>query len=483
MKGKPKPTLMPLKRSLFDLSKDYLLIADTKGAIKEYNQSFSTFLGYTLEELKGDNLYNFVHEDDVFPAKMLFTAPEKGTGQSEQVLRFKMANGHFLPMNFSIKYRVKNKLLLQLEDLEPLHRYNSENILNEHVLFLILDLVPYPIFVKNSKSEYILLNQAQADLFGLKLSEMLGKSDHELIRDEQELETVRQSDKQVLELLQKVTIPEQHFTTPNGTRYVLQTTKVPFINAVTGEKNILGISIDYTERKTAEEELVKTNFELDSFVYRSSHDLKAPLRSVLGLVSLMRMDKSEENISDCVERMEKTINRLDLFISDLTNYSRNARLEIQSQDIDLEGTIYTILDNLKYLDPLKKISVDLKIDKKTSFFSDKHRIEVVLQNILSNSIKYQKASISNPFIRVTGTITEQFAELEIQDNGIGIKKEFQNGIFNMFYRATERSEGSGLGLYIVKQAVDKLQGSVTFDSEENKGTTFKIMFRNLKEHK
>jgi PAS domain S-box-containing protein len=481
MKVEPKPVSMPLKESLFDLSKDFLLITNTKGVIKEFNQSFLDFFGYSAGELKGKKLADLVHKDDVLPAKMLFLAHEEEHDAVEQMLRFNTRKESFQPVNVIVKHRTSKELLIQLVDMLPIQRNESESIVNEHVLFLILDLVPYPVFVKNSKSEYILLNQAQANLFGLKLSEMLGKSDHELIQNEQELDMVRESDKQVLELLQKVTIPEQNFTTPNGTRYVLQTTKVPFINAVTGERNILGVSIDYTDRKSAEDELVKTNFELDSFVYRSSHDLKAPLRSVLGLVSLMRMDKSEENLTDCVERMEKTINRLDLFISDLTNYSRNARLEIQKQDIDLEGLIYNTLDNLKYLDPLKKISVDLKIDKRASFFSDKHRIEVVLQNILSNSIKYQKSSSSKPFIKVIGRITDHSAQIEIRDNGIGIKKEYQNGIFNMFYRATERSEGSGLGLYIVKQAVDKLQGNVTFESEEDKGTTFKITFRNLKE--
>lgn len=472
---------MSLKKSLFDLSKDCLLIASSKGIIKEYNSSLAQFYGYGLNELKGKNFFDLVFKDDVLPAKMLFSPTFGDERAKEQPLRFRMAHGEYVSMNFVIQHRSEKEVLFQVVDLEKLYDKESEQFINEHVLYLILDLVPYPVFVKNSSSEYILLNQAQADLFGLKLADMLGKSDHELVKDEQELEMVRQSDIQVLELLQKVTIPEQYFTTPNGNKHVLQTIKVPFINAVTGERNILGVSIDYTERKAAEDELVKTNFELDSFVYRSSHDLKAPLRSVLGLVSLMRMDKSEENLSDCVDRMEKTINRLDLFISDLTNYSRNARLDVQRQDVDLEGLIYSTLDNLKYLDPLKRISFDLKIDQDIPFYSDKHRIEVVLQNILSNSIKYQKPNSEKPFIKIRGKITERYAHLEIKDNGIGIKKEYHQGIFNMFYRATERSEGSGLGLYIVKQAVDKLQGNVTFESEEDKGTTFKITIRNLKE--
>lgn len=471
---------MPLKKSLFDLSKDYLLITNSKGVVKEFNQSFATYCGWLPKELKGKKLFQIVHPDDALPAKMMFSVSFSEGKPCEQMLRLQKADGQQVPMNFIIKYCTARECLIQVEDLQLNNHRESEKFINEHVLYLILDLVPFPIFVKNSQSEYILLNQAQANLFGLKVSDMLGKRDDALIQDELELEMVRHSDKEVLEMLQKVTLTEQQFTTPNGSKHVLQTTKVPFINAISGEKNILGVSIDYTERKTAEDELMKTNFELDSFVYRSSHDLKAPLRSVLGLVSLMRIDKTEENLADCIDKMEKTIFRLDNFISDLTNYSRNARLDIEKQDIDLESLIYNSLENLKYLDPLRRITVDLEINKTSAFYSDKLRIEVVLQNLLSNAIKYQKAVNSQPYIKVIGKIDEHYALLEIIDNGIGIKKEYHQGIFNMFYRATERSEGSGLGLYIVKQAVDKLFGKVTFESEENKGTTFKITLRNLK---
>jgi PAS domain S-box-containing protein len=471
---------MALKKSLFDLSKDHLIIVNHKGMVKEFNPSFLQYSSLSTEVLKGKKLLNFVHPDDILPAKMFLSDADFDKGFTEQTLRLQKGDGKYTPVNLVLKSKTERETLLQVIDLEVFQQRESDKFINEHVLFLILDLVPFPIFVKNYRSEYILLNQAQANLFGMSIDEMLGKTDSDLIKDEEELETVKESDKKVLESLQKLTLAEQQFSTPNGHRYVLQTIKVPFINAVSGERNILGVSIDYTERKFAEEELMRTNFELDSFVYRSSHDLKAPLKSILGLVSLMRLDKSADNIAECVDKMETAILRLDRFISDLTNYSRNARLDLQKHPVNLQELVVSTMDHLKYLDPTRKVSLDIQIEAPTDFYSDKHRIEVVLQNILSNAIKYQKPDSSKPKISIRGKISDEFLLLIIKDNGIGIKKEYQHGIFNMFYRATERSEGSGLGLYIAKQSVEKLQGTISFESAENKGTTFTINLRNLR---
>ena len=470
---------MQLKNALFDQNQDFLFIIDKKGLIKETNTSFIRFLGCKEDEVVKNNFLKFIHKDDLLPAKMFLEAFDRRQDSCQQLLRFKNSEDQYVQFNFILKYKSKSSYMLQAIDLLVLHRSESDRFINEHVLYLILDLVPYPVFVKNSKSEYILLNQAQAGLFGLSVEQMLGKTDDDLVKDEEELKMVRKSDSQVLESLEKITLDEQIFSTPNGNRYVLQTTKVPFINAITSEKNILGISIDYTARKAAEAELMKTNFELDSFVYRASHDLKAPLRSVMGLVNLLQLDKSTKNQEECISRIEASIFRLDEFIKELTNYSRNARLDVSRQIVDIEEVVFQILDNLKYLDPQNKISVDIHIGNKSVLYSDRHRLQVILQNLLSNAIKYQNPKNDQPHIKIKGEIFEDYASIDITDNGIGIGKEFHDGVFKMFYRATELSEGSGLGLYIAKQSIEKLGGDISFKSSKDEGTVFNLKFKNL----
>ncbi|MBC7387979.1 MAG: PAS domain-containing sensor histidine kinase [Opitutaceae bacterium] len=465
---------MAIEKMLFDYSSIPMLVIKNKTHITKINKAFIFITGIDL--IPGSNAFQqFVHEDDILPARMLL----ENDLNIEQTLRWKFKEGKFKSLKFKVEKRSKNETLFSVEDYEIVNSTESKKFVNEQVLHLILDLVPYPVFVKNSKSEYILLNQAQADLFGLTINEMLGKTDGYFIKKKEELDLVRKSDRKAFSSLEKVVLAEQNFSTPNGKNYVLQTIKVPFINVVTSEKNLLGVSIDYTEKKIVQDELMKTNFELDNFVYRASHDLKAPLRSVMGLVSLMKMDNSQANRDSCIDKIETSIFKLNVFIKELTDYSRNERLEVQYQKLDLEESLYRILESLKYLDPVKKVNVGVNIQSSHPFASDKHRIDVILQNILSNSIKYQKPENKHPFINIAGVINENEAIIEISDNGIGIKQEYQEGVFKMFYRATELSEGSGLGLYIVKQSIEKLEGQISFKSEENSGTTFKLHFKNL----
>ena len=125
-------------------------------------------------------------------------------------------------------------------------------------------------------------------------------------------------------------------------------------------------------------------------------------------------------------------------------------------------------------------SVDIRINvnKSVPFYSDKSRISIVLNNLVSNSIRYSNPNVTDPFVEVTVELSNSKATLVVKDNGIGIDKKFHDKIFNMFYRLSKKSEGSGLGLYIVKETVEKLQGSFNLESEPGKGTEFTICIPN-----
>ena len=246
--------------------------------------------------------------------------------------------------------------------------------------------------------------------------------------------------------------------------------------------NISGVSVfarDITQRKSVENDIIRTNFELDSFVYRASHDLRAPLRSVLGLVNLAKTELDQKERGTYLHLVEKSINKLDTFISDLTNFSRNSRLEVTITKINFRAIIDECLENLKYMDNAERIKTIIQIDSPHSFYSDTTRINIILQNIISNSIKYQNLRMDEPFVKI-GIITfKDRAEISIADNGKGIKDEYLEKIFNMFFRASQESYGSGLGLYITKQVVEKLNGSISVTSKLGAGTAFKVILPNL----
>lgn len=220
------------------------------------------------------------------------------------------------------------------------------------------------------------------------------------------------------------------------------------------------------------EQLVKANLELDRFVYSASHDLRAPLSSISGLVTLAQRDPSAQHLY--AGMMRDRIRVMNRFITDIVNYARNARLEIEIAEVNLSQLVREIIDGLKYFPNYERITIELKADSELILLSDHSRLRVVFNNLITNAIKYQDSRKEHSYLRIHLSLTGTTCQAVLADNGIGIKEEFQARIFDMFYRATEKSKGSGLGLYIVKETLDKLNGSISFQSTFGKGTTFTV---------
>lgn len=231
------------------------------------------------------------------------------------------------------------------------------------------------------------------------------------------------------------------------------------------------------------EHLKKSNKELDSFVYSVSHDLRAPLSSMLGVVSLCEMGTMDPFIEKNIGLLKTSIKKLDGFIIDILDYSRNSRLELNRQEIHFDDLVADIANNLKFIgvDEQKKVDIRTTIRNGVAFYSDKSRIGIVLNNLISNSIRYHNPDAADPFVDIKVDVSEHAADILIKDNGIGIDKENLSKVFNMFYRVSTKSIGSGLGLYIVKETVEKLNGSIELRSELGKGTEFRIRLPNLED--
>jgi signal transduction histidine kinase len=242
------------------------------------------------------------------------------------------------------------------------------------------------------------------------------------------------------------------------------------------------------------EELIKTNdllrkinMELDNFVYSVSHNLRAPLMSVLGLVTIARMEeqRDEQPTDNLFNMIEHSIHRLDDTLKEILDYSRNARTETSITEVNLDHVFNDTLERLKYLKGFDRIEKQIRIEGDVPVYSDGYRLSIIFQNLISNSIKYQDVEKTNSFIRIEVDITHQDVRIQFSDNGMGIREEYLPKMFSMFFRATERSEGAGLGLYIVKESVSKLGGEISLESTFNEGTTFNIKLpnsaQNLKE--
>lgn len=229
-------------------------------------------------------------------------------------------------------------------------------------------------------------------------------------------------------------------------------------------------------------ELKKINAEMDRFVYSTSHDLRAPLLSILGLLNIVEKENKQYDLKGYLKLLRDSVEKLDRFISDIIDYSRNARLELELNEVDMNMIIEESFKHLNYMPGCSSLLRLINVDEQAKFVSDERRLSVLMNNLISNAIKYQNPEAKDSFVNIEVEIDDKMMSIEIEDNGLGIEEKYLPHVFEMFYRASPEAKGSGLGLYIVQETLGKLKGSISVDSEYGKGTKFSVKIPNYLNH-
>ncbi len=259
----------------------------------------------------------------------------------------------------------------------------------------------------------------------------------------------------------------------------------PVKDSSNSSSHFVAVLSDITETKEVEntlrennKQLQKTNEELDRFVYSTSHELRSPLMSVLGLINLLETELKSNELENYLNMIKDTIGRLDKIIHDIIDYSKNSRSDIVYENIDFKRFVEESIQNHSYLENFEKVKFSLDVKNGISFFSDKNRIHIVLNNLISNCIRFHNFDQPEPFVKVSVKTSPVNAVITIRDNGSGIHQKHIPKVYEMFYRATEKSTGSGIGLYIVKEIIEKLEGKIKVKSQPGQGTTFVVELPN-----
>ena len=240
-----------------------------------------------------------------------------------------------------------------------------------------------------------------------------------------------------------------------------------------GERKLALYLHDVTERKLEADRLTEVNNELDSFIYKVSHDLRSPLLSISGLINLTEKTVPKESL-EYITLMRRSVDRLNKFISQLTQYSRNNNTNVHLTAINFKELFNEVLETYRFLPESDKIDYQVEIEKEAITYSDHLRLKIVLNNIISNAIKYHDYTREHPFIKIVLNSNKKRFRIRISDNGTGIAPEKVGKIFDMFNRATDKAGGTGLGLYIVKKALEKLNATIAVESKLGEGTSFVI---------
>lgn len=219
--------------------------------------------------------------------------------------------------------------------------------------------------------------------------------------------------------------------------------------------------------------LIIANKELDKFVYSASHDLRSPISSLKGLIEIVKLEDDVNEIRDYLDLMYQSLDKQDQFIRDIIDYSRNKRKKLTKAAVSINEIIDEIISQHFYIKGTNEIAIkkNLSVDE---VHSDGLRLKIILNNLLSNAIKYSDEKKEHHYISIKTYAEGEFYKIEIEDNGIGINKEYQVKIFEMFFVTNNNKKGSGLGLYLVKEAVENLNGNITVDSKMDIGSIFTV---------
>lgn len=478
-------------KAIFEGAGIGIALTDPYGKLIESNEALEDFLGYPKQELLGRAIVELVHPDDR-DFENRYNTFYQGTR-----LKPGFFEKRYLRKDGSIVWGKLTTSVIHDDKGIPAYGIGMvENITqrkiaeekvreNQELLNRINENLNEGIYRSTPGKGLIYANKALAQMFGYASVAEAMKLSSDMLNDFYDEPDRR---KYLLKEIRKKGVlknRESLFRRKDGsTFWGLENSRVS-TNSL-GEIIIDGVIVDISERRNSEEllkskneELKKINEELDRFVYSASHDLRAPLTSLLGLINIAQTDHYINGIAEHLDLMKRSVQKLDSFIIDIIHYSRNARLDLEVSAIDLEELIKETLDNLRYIDSAEKIRKLVVVKQSVPLHSDSKRIGILLSNLISNAIRYHNLILDNPYIKINGKVSKKETVIEIIDNGKGIGKQYLNNIFEMFFRASDDSKGSGLGLYIVKETINKLNGTVSVTSEIGEGSTFTITFPNL----
>lgn len=341
---------------------------------------------------------------------------------------------------------------------------------------LMLDTVPSMVFYKNGQNQILRLNRSAAAWMGLPIEEIQGTSTEDLHPGPHD--QYLSDDREVIRTGVAKIGYEEIVVLPNGERRWVQTDKMPLPSTGSKEPGVLVVLTDITERKLMEEQLEKSNQDLEQFAVIASHDLKEPIRAVNGYCRFLKEDFRDQLPSEALSFVDKAIvsaDRMTQMVNDLLEYSRISRGNIELNLVNLNLVVAEVLKDLE--GPIEMTAATVVATDLPIVSGSESQLRQLFQNVLLNSLKFVNEGIE-PRIKVTTAITGRWIVISISDNGLGIDPKDQKRIFQIFQRLHRRADypGTGLGLAICDRIMQRHRGHIEVESALGRGAKFRLVF-------
>ncbi len=465
---------------LIETMNESIVYTQTNGNIEYFNDKFMELTGYSYGELIGQDSFSLML--DAPQLKLMKRRNQlKKKGHYELYLRRKNQDAIWVLISATPVFNKRKEMIGNLAILTDItQRKRAEEALTKSELKYrtLVETMNEGLIQVDQDDVIQYVNKRFCSMVGYSEKALLGKVAYNLFFKVGTQTLLGDRTTRGKLKINKDSSYELELTIRSGDRIWVYISVTRVFDEAGNFEGATGIVTDVTERVKVEEQLRERNNELNTFMYKASHDLKGPLASTLGLINIAKLEIKDQVALRYMQMIKKGASRLDTIIHDLLQLTRIKQGSTFIEIIDFEDLISDVLRSLENLPGYNDIDFQLKIDQKHEYYNDIKFMTSIIQNLIENAIKYSKPTAKHKVVKINVAGRNGTTLVKISDNGIGVEKKLQENIFDMFFRGTEVSKGSGLGLFIVKNAVEKLKGNISIESEKGKGTTFTLNLPN-----
>jgi len=458
-----------------------LSITDPKGTIIYVNDLFCKISGYKKNELVGNNhrmLKSGKQPDIIF--KELWATISSNKIWKGQLCNKKKNGGYYWVDATIIPFldthgKIEKYVALRNDITKSKKIVENLNIL-KNKFNLIINSAPYAYFITDLKGNILICNKAAEKLSGYNYKELLSKKIYDSIK-------LTRIDR--LFLIKTLKIPskkpynfEFQITTKQGKK--IDVKLISHQAFIEGENIILNIAHDITKRNLTIKKLNQKTKDLELLLYRLGHDIKTPFTSFEGLLNLIKQKDHDENTLELLAMFEKVLKDGKKLIQNISDSSKMTNKPIKKEKVDLNELVHQTIASLNHFKGFKTVSFNVNIPKYFIIYSNHQLLKSVIQNLIQNAINNQRPLTKShtPFVIINAFKEKEGIKISIKDNGFGINKNEIDKVFNLYYRGNQKNHESGLGLYITKNTVDQLNGTITLKSKLKRETQFDILLPN-----
>lgn len=465
-------------RMYFDMALEGVLLLEN-GIVRDANQQIASFFQISPEGLIGRDsltLTRFkkfitpranVESPDCRPVKC-WCYRDNGTAFFAEI-KYR----HVL-------HRDKTYTIVQFRDLTEITRTTQTLQLDNRKFRETFEKVNAGMAHISAGGEFTFINEAMARMHGYCKDELY-KLPYIQLAHHEDREKELELFEQLLEgKVQNFTLEKRNYRKNGSVIWV--GISVTLVDRLADEPFCMAVVEDITDRKQMETRLSDTSEELDMYIYRAAHDLKGPVASALGLCEVAGLDVQDKNAHQYFQLLQGKMHQLQVVINSLINSSKIKSKTVEKEQVNLNQVVNGITHSLSYIADEDNFEFKLEVPRELCMVTDLYLLRSCLQNIIENAVKYRRSPMQLQGSGERSRVHIQARQegdsicIAIADNGIGIRQEMIHQVFNMFFRATEASEGTGLGLYMTRNAVAKLGGKITVESEYGQGTVFNLVF-------